>query len=236
MVRVVFSKSQLCCLSAASLFRQLLPQHGGFIQFWMLPSVPEISTGIHSCPVLGGWSVIPTLLLAFVLVLISAECWFLLWEVSLFLHSFSQPLCFSWSRLGASTFSGGWLVGLSPALSLSCFMHMLPHLWEFSTESSALCPTPFFWARSAFHPHLWCWCNIIVRWLWFSVLLGVGVVVRSAQGLCCIIFPGVGWGRMVEGSHTWGVMLTCSFCRSTQAALEPADGEKCYCCFHCSKA
>jgi hypothetical protein len=37
---------------------------------------------------------------------------------------------------------------------------------------------------------------------------------------------GRGGRRVREGSRTWCVMFTCSFCRFTQAALEPASGQK----------
>jgi hypothetical protein len=48
-LRAVFCRWQLCCSSAAALFGQLLPQH-----FWMLHSVPEISSVIHLLPCFGG--------------------------------------------------------------------------------------------------------------------------------------------------------------------------------------
>jgi hypothetical protein len=53
--RVVFSRQQLWCSSVAALFGHLLPQQGGVIQFWMLPSVLEIGLGSTSCPALGGY-------------------------------------------------------------------------------------------------------------------------------------------------------------------------------------
>jgi hypothetical protein len=63
---VVFTRQQLCCPSAATLFGQLLPQQGGAIQFRMLPSVPQDQL----------WD--PSLAL--------------LWEVSLLPHPCSQLL------------------------------------------------------------------------------------------------------------------------------------------------
>jgi hypothetical protein len=93
---------QLCLVSSS-------PSKVGAIQFWMLPSVPEISYGIHHLhsfgmlPVshpalslcvfpdlcwvlaapLGGWLVTPLLLSAFMPLLISAACGKLLGEVGL---------------------------------------------------------------------------------------------------------------------------------------------------------
>jgi hypothetical protein len=91
-VRAVFISQQPCCPSAAALFGQLLPQQCEAIPFWMLPSVPEISSRIyhlsffgrlacHSTPALslyaspslywvlaaplGGWLVTLVLFLAF---------------------------------------------------------------------------------------------------------------------------------------------------------------------------
>jgi hypothetical protein len=52
-VRVVFTRQQLHCPSAVGLFGQLLPQQCGTIPFWVLPSVPEISSGIHHLPSFG---------------------------------------------------------------------------------------------------------------------------------------------------------------------------------------
>jgi hypothetical protein len=105
-----FTKCPLHCPLTAALFGQLLPQQGGAIQFRMLPSVPEISSGIYHLPCfgrlacclnpalslcafpdlcwvlvapLGGWLVTALPLSAFMPFSISAWCMWLLWKVGL---------------------------------------------------------------------------------------------------------------------------------------------------------
>jgi hypothetical protein len=159
---VVFSRWQLCFPLAAALFGQLLTQQGGAFQFWMLPSVPEISSGTHLLPCFGRLACRPT------------PC--------------SQPLCFYWFLLSAGGSSGRLVCRLTPWLSLYASPDLCQHLlWavvllahtalslcafcmchrEFSAESLAPCPAPensaFFsipvlWEDSAFHPHLQCQC------------------------------------------------------------------------------
>jgi hypothetical protein len=97
---------------------------------------------LTTCPALGGWPVTPPLPSAFVFFLISAGCWQLLWEVDLSPHSCSQPLCHSWSLLGAGSSSGKLACYSDPTLILCCFTHVLVH-WEFCTESWLLAPLLF---------------------------------------------------------------------------------------------
>jgi hypothetical protein len=89
---IVFTRQQLHCPLAAGLFGQLLPQQGGEIQFWMLPSVPEISSGINHLPCLRRLAChpIPNLSLY-----VSPSPWCVLvahWEVGLSPHLCSQPV------------------------------------------------------------------------------------------------------------------------------------------------
>jgi hypothetical protein len=88
-VRAVFIWQQLGCPSMAALFVQYLPQQGGAILFWMLPSVPEITSGSTICPALRSWPIVP---------------------------SHSQPLCFSCSLLGAGGYFGLFACHPTPAL------------------------------------------------------------------------------------------------------------------------
>jgi hypothetical protein len=93
----------------------------------------------------------------------------LTWEVSLSLHSLSQPLCLSWSLVGADTSSRRMAYWPAPAHSLCCFMAHL-RVWHQRApflvtplDSSAVTdwlfvPPLFSRAGSAFSPHLWCWC------------------------------------------------------------------------------
>jgi hypothetical protein len=99
----------------------------------MLPFVPEISSGIHSLPCFGKLACHPTLAPSFVLFLISAECWQILWEVCLLPHSLSQPLFLSQTLLIASDSSK---VGLLPHPRSQPFL-----LYTHITKSSAPCPT-----------------------------------------------------------------------------------------------
>jgi hypothetical protein len=136
---VVLSWQQLFCTSAEALFGQFLPHQGGVIQFWVLPSVPETSSGSTTCPALGGYPVITLPISVFVLLLISAECCWLLWEINLSLCLLAQPLSLSRALLGGSS-SSMWLAFL-PGSVLSLCSFMVCH-WEFSTECSSPCPTP----------------------------------------------------------------------------------------------
>jgi hypothetical protein len=126
---VVFIRlRQLCCPSAAALFGQLLPQQGQFT-FECCPLSKRSTLGSTSCPALGGWPVTPFSLSAFLLFLISAECWQLLWEVGLSSCTCSQPLLL--------------YVCITESLALRVWLLASP---------------PFSRAGSAFHPHLHCWC------------------------------------------------------------------------------
>jgi hypothetical protein len=142
--------------------------------FWMLPSVQISALGSTSCPALGGWPVALSLLSAFVLSLISAEFWWLFWEVGFLPHSLFQPLCLSWCLLGTGGSSGRLVCYPVPTLSLCCFTHV-------SLKVQLLAPPLFSGAGSAFHPHLHCWYEITIHYLCFPVLLWG---VQSAQGLC----------------------------------------------------
>jgi hypothetical protein len=161
------------------------PLHqGGAIQFWMLPSVPEISSSIHLLPCLGRLLCHPT------------TC--------------CQSLCFYWSLLSAGVSSRRLVFCFNPSLSLYaspnlwwvpaaplhywlvtppllsdfsalCTCHWMfgsesstpcPHPWWCSTESSApfpnpeilalrvwlFAPPPLSGAESVFHLHLQCQC------------------------------------------------------------------------------
>jgi hypothetical protein len=120
---VVFTRLRLHCPSAATLFCQQLPQQGGAIQFWILPSVTWDQL----------WDPPPAQL----------------WEFGLsppFLLSAFVPLLTS---VGCSS-SGE--VGLSPttALSLCCFSlvySLRAQHWELGTG-----PTPVFWGRFSVPP------------------------------------------------------------------------------------
>jgi hypothetical protein len=57
-------------------------------------------------------------------------------------------------------------------------------LWEFSTESSALCPTLILQGRFSVPPHLHCRCYIIVCCLCFSALFGGFNLPRCYTWLC----------------------------------------------------
>jgi hypothetical protein len=119
---LVFIRQQYCP-SSATLFGQLFPQQRGATEFWMLPSVLEISSVSNTCPVLGGWPVVPLLLSVFEIFLISAGCKRLFWEVGLSPDSHSQCL-----------------------LIYHCFFT------EFSAENLAPCPTSTFQGRFSFPP------------------------------------------------------------------------------------
>jgi hypothetical protein len=80
---VVFTKWQLRCPSAATLFGQLLLQQGGAIRFEWCPLSHKISSGIYHLPHFGRLACDPSLISA-------SPC--LLWEVGLSPHSCSQPL------------------------------------------------------------------------------------------------------------------------------------------------
>jgi hypothetical protein len=82
------------------------PSKVGQFSFEYCPLFQRSVLGSTSCPSLGGWPVTPPLLLAYVLFLISAECWGLLCEIVLSLHSFSHPLCLSQFLLCAGCSSG----------------------------------------------------------------------------------------------------------------------------------
>jgi hypothetical protein len=72
----------------------------------------------------------------------------LLWDVSFLLHSLSQPLCLSGSLLSAGGYSRWLACQPMPTLCLSTLWYIteisLPHPRQFSSERSALCPTPVF--------------------------------------------------------------------------------------------
>jgi hypothetical protein len=127
----------------------------------------------------------------------------MLWEVSLSLHSLPQPLCFSQFLLGdsgssrqlacqqhpiypppPSTFAVLWCITESLALRAQFLARP-----DNSAMRSDLCHSPILQGRSAFHPHLQCWCQITVHCLWLSVLLGGGSV---CPGAVLDFFPGMG--------------------------------------------
>jgi hypothetical protein len=155
-----FNRCQLCCPSAAALFGELLPQHGRTI--WLNAALCSRDQ-LRDPPsaVLGGWPVVPPLLSAFVLFLISDECWWLLWEVNLLPHSLFQTLCLSQSLLGAC--GSSWGLAYRPSL-LSAFAALSACHGEFSSDSlgpyhnsdsSALrvhlfAPTPILWGGFSF--------------------------------------------------------------------------------------
>jgi hypothetical protein len=152
---VVFTRKQLCCPSAAALFGQLLPQWGGAVQFWMLPSVPEIVSGIHHLHCFGRLAYCPTSSLR--LCAFSDLCWVLeaplgSWFVIPLLLSAFMPLL---SLLGAGGSSGNLAFCPACTLSLCCFTpisSLRVSCWEFGSLF------PFSRADSAVHPHLCCWC------------------------------------------------------------------------------
>jgi hypothetical protein len=47
--QVLISPAESCATLQLQLFGQLLPQHGGAVQFWVWPLVQEISSAIHYC-------------------------------------------------------------------------------------------------------------------------------------------------------------------------------------------
>jgi hypothetical protein len=102
---VVFTRQQLHCPTAATLFGQLLSQQGWAIQIWVLPQSQETSLEIHTIP---------------------------FWEVDLSPHPYSQPLCLPSPLLGASWAPlGGWFVTppqLSVFVTFPAFVH-----WEFGS-------------------------------------------------------------------------------------------------------
>jgi hypothetical protein len=119
-VVVVFTRQQLCCPSAGTLYGQLFPQKDGAIQFWILPSVSQDQLK-DSLPAL-------------------------LWEVGLLPHTCSLSFCASpticWVLAAPLR---GWLVTPLPLLAfgaLPAFLH-----WEHSTESLDLCPILIVWGR-----------------------------------------------------------------------------------------
>jgi hypothetical protein len=137
----------LSCLSAETLFDQLLSQPDGEIQCRMLPSLSEISSGIHHLPFSGRLACCPSP--ALTLCVSPNLCWVLIaplggWLVAPLLlsvfvpfpssgvlpvplggwlppHSFSQSLCLFQSLLGASSSSGRLACHSAPALSLCYF-------------------------------------------------------------------------------------------------------------------
>jgi hypothetical protein len=139
---IVFSRWQLCCSSAAALFGQLLLQQGGWIQFWMLPSVPEISSGINLLPCFGR----------------------LVWHSTPSLSLYASPYFF-WVQEAPL---GGWLVGPSLLSAFAALWCVTESLAESSVpchtpDSSALrdqlfAPPVFSRVGSLFHPHLQCRC------------------------------------------------------------------------------
>jgi hypothetical protein len=108
------------------LFSQLLLQQDGAIQFWILPSVPVISSGINHLPCFGRLACCPRPALSFYV--FSDPCWVLV-----------APLV-------------GWLVAL---LQLLAFAE-LDHWEFSAAESWFLAPPLFSGAGSQFHPHLLC--------------------------------------------------------------------------------
>jgi hypothetical protein len=94
---VVFTRQQLYCPTAVSLFGWLFPQQGRAIRFEYYPLFHETNWGIYNMPCFGGWF-------------------------------FALPL-------------------LSAFVAFPVFIH-----WEFSTGSSAPCPTPVLQGRFSIPP------------------------------------------------------------------------------------
>jgi hypothetical protein len=119
-----FTRQQLYCPSATTLFGLLLFQQGRAIQFWILYSVLQDQL----------WDPTPALF----------------WELDFLPQPHSQPLCLSWPLLNASGSSGRLSCHPTPALSLCCFSHihsLRVHSWEFSFLSH-----PFLWDRFSVPP------------------------------------------------------------------------------------
>jgi hypothetical protein len=180
---VVFIRQQLCCSSVAVLFGQLLPQQGGAIQFWMLFSVPEISSGIHLQPCFGRlvyWST-PS----FSLYPSADLCWV---PADLLGNWFvGPPLLWAFASLWSVTESSvlrAWF--LAPSLTVEQWeIISLPHLHSLGQVQHS---TPM--------------SNVGVRlqFTLYSFQLWWGV--QSALGLCWTIFLGwSGFGMWVEELH-----------------------------------
>jgi hypothetical protein len=131
----------------------------------------------------------------------------LLWEAGLLPYPYSQPLCLASLLLGASLAPLGGCLFFHPCSQL--FL-LFPPLF---TESWAPCPTPILQGRFSIPPHPYCQC------LCFSVLFSEG---DSICPRAALDYVPRGW----YGSHVWCMMLTCSFWRFPQAALEPAVRKK----------
>jgi hypothetical protein len=179
---MVFSRWQLCC-SSAELFGQLLPQQGGTIQFWMLPSVPEIISRIYILPCFG--RLVCRSAPALSLYAIPNICWVLVAPLGSCLVGLYLFSAFAlWITTESSALRAQFL---APPLTVQ--------QWEISSLPHACSPG---WVRRS-TPN----SDISVRLQFvvcFSVLLGGGVL--SAQGLHWIIFPersGVGGVRGGEG-------------------------------------
>jgi hypothetical protein len=147
------------------------------------------------------------------------------WVVGLLPHLHSQPLCFSQPLLSVSLLF--LEVGLLPQ---PCCQPLLLDPCLF-TESSALgvwsLPLPLQSRFSILLPPP----QSELDYSSLSSLFMLFSFVGWGGSVCPAAAPGCFWG-VVRGLFlgVWCVMLTCLFCRLTQAAFELASGEK-WCCF-----
>jgi hypothetical protein len=127
------------------------PSKMGQFSFECYPLSQGSSYRIHSCPV---------------------------WEVRLLPHPCSQPLCFSWSLLGASGSFERLACHLVPTLSLGCFTQISSlTVWYWEFDSS---PHPRFLEQVQ--------CSTLTSAVGIRLQLTV-YIFHSSQGLLCIIFP-----------------------------------------------
>jgi hypothetical protein len=169
-----------CCFhQVAAVLVSFSPSKVGQFSFECCRLSQRSSLGSTSCTTLGSWPVSSPLLSVFVLFLISAECWQLLWGVGLSPSSLSAFMSLLTSA-GAGGSSGRLACHPVPALSLCYFRNMslrVQLLAPPSRAGSVLYPTSAVNVRLQFTVH------VFQFFLWG---------VQSAQGLHWIIFPGSG--------------------------------------------